>query len=126
MSHLVGQILNSIHEARTRVYKIHCEVFANTQWEGIPVSVQTQGDSLLSARAWFLEPCYADHCWYANHCVYSHAALSKVKCFPVHAMKACRGSRGVPPQFLNLGTRCRRVVTFMVLYTAVLRECEVG
>ena len=50
-------------------FKTHFEVFANMQWEGIPVSVQIQGDSLFSAREWFLEPCYAYHCWYANHCL---------------------------------------------------------
>ena len=42
--------------------------------------------------------------------VYSHAALtSKVKCFPINAMKAYRGSRGTTPLILNFGTRWRWV-----------------
>ena len=41
------------------------------------------------------------------------AALSPIKVkgkfFPVHAVKACRGSRGTAPLSLNLSTRWRRV-----------------
>ena len=31
----------------------------------------------------------------------------KSKVFPVHAIKADRGNRGIAPLILNLGTRCR-------------------
>jgi hypothetical protein len=37
---------------------------------------------------------------------------NKSKTFPVHAMKAYRGSRGIDPLILNLVTRLRWVVTF--------------
>ena len=60
-------------------------------------------------------------CGFSNHVllttagtptgVYSHASLSKVKCFPVHAMKAYRGSGGIAPLILNLGTGWRGWLT---------------
>jgi hypothetical protein len=46
-------------------------------------------------------------------CVLSPNSLKykgKCKGVPVHAVRACRGSEGIAPFFLNLGTRWRLVV----------------
>jgi len=32
--------------------------------------------------------------------------IIKVKVFPVHAMKECRGSKGIAPLILNLSNSC--------------------
>jgi hypothetical protein len=53
--------------------------------------------------------------------MFANRSLTKKYVFPVHAMKTYRGSRGVTPVILSLGTRWRRVVNFtpLLLY---LRE----
>ena len=45
---------------------------------------------------------------------YALGGVKEVKCkvVPVRAIKACRGSRGIAPLILKLGTRWRSVVKF--------------